>query len=509
MSTGNYDLQIKWPSGHHSSAGTITDEQWAAVARTLSPDWRAPDHSVQNLNMVEPPSAAQSAPAGEREVVEVVGYRVSMPGEPELGAWLDEEAESEPQIQAHEPLMTVAQHNRILAAWQRTQSATSDSHDFKNFHRLLCERFGYTHDEKDWRRDQLSLIEHIAKQSAGVQGLRILFDGPPGPESGRFVEVEDSTGRSVNAGEWHERDDGLWELVIEQSAGVPEGWRLVPVDPTPEMIAALGFNGDVDLAIGHAAISMDVANLYRAAIAAAPDQPAAQETCQTCNGVGIVGHSELCPECRGQSEPAAQGQFNRAHIMDALLMWNRRHEEPPIKVGYEYGVAGAVLDLAAAQDQGEAVECMLFEYRHPDSDEKRTVAITRKDVADGMEDKLFEELCGQICRCESVGETNIVECNCSDYADEFQLLVAAPAQPAARDQGEAQRLRGQDGQDGHGNIVLTPQAVDVLAQCVAAHSYVLGALANGRPDLALIEAKKWVDGFRDAASTGLDQGERT
>jgi hypothetical protein len=34
--------------------------------------------------------------------------------------------------------------------------------DFKNFHRLLCERFGYTHDERDWQRDQLSLIEHIA-----------------------------------------------------------------------------------------------------------------------------------------------------------------------------------------------------------------------------------------------------------------------------------------------------------------------------------------------------------
>lgn len=95
----------------------------------------------------------------------------------------------------------------------------------------------------------------------------------------------------------------------------------------------------------------------------------------------------------------------------------------------------------AAQDQGEAVECMLFEYRHPDSGEERTVAITRKDVADGMEDKLFEELCDQICRCESVGETNVVECNCSDYADEFQLLAAAPVQPPARDQGEVQRLR--------------------------------------------------------------------
>ncbi|HFQ7428443.1 TPA: hypothetical protein ACHSVW_006099, partial [Pseudomonas aeruginosa] len=37
---------------------------------------------------------------------------------------------------------------------------------FKNFHRLLCERFGYTHDEKDWQRDQLSLIEHIAAAQA-------------------------------------------------------------------------------------------------------------------------------------------------------------------------------------------------------------------------------------------------------------------------------------------------------------------------------------------------------
>jgi hypothetical protein len=35
--------------------------------------------------------------------------------------------------------------------------------EFKNFHRLLCERFGYGHDPIDWQRDQLSLIEHIAE----------------------------------------------------------------------------------------------------------------------------------------------------------------------------------------------------------------------------------------------------------------------------------------------------------------------------------------------------------
>jgi hypothetical protein len=41
-----------------------------------------------------------------------------------------------------------------------------DTSAFKNFHRQLCERFGYVHDEKDWRRDQVSLIEWIAKRLA-------------------------------------------------------------------------------------------------------------------------------------------------------------------------------------------------------------------------------------------------------------------------------------------------------------------------------------------------------
>ena len=44
--------------------------------------------------------------------------------------------------------------------------------------------------------------------------MKIIFDGPPGPESGRFIEVEDDFGRSIDAGSWHEREDGLWELRI-------------------------------------------------------------------------------------------------------------------------------------------------------------------------------------------------------------------------------------------------------------------------------------------------------
>lgn len=99
---------------------------------------------------------AQSAPAGERETYEQWKADMQPYGFNGVDAF------------------------QAGAAWQRTQSAANDSHDFKNFHRLLCERFGYTHDEKDWRRDQLSLIEWVAKQSARVPDVsamaRVLSD---------------------------------------------------------------------------------------------------------------------------------------------------------------------------------------------------------------------------------------------------------------------------------------------------------------------------------------------
>lgn len=44
--------------------------------------------------------------------------------------------------------------------------------------------------------------------------IDIVFDGPPGPEAGRFVEVENSKGESISVGKWIERDDGFWALRI-------------------------------------------------------------------------------------------------------------------------------------------------------------------------------------------------------------------------------------------------------------------------------------------------------
>ena len=43
-----------------------------------------------------------------------------------------------------------------------------------------------------------------------------MFDGPPSNEAGRFVEVEDHTGASVDYGTWVQREDGYWVLRIQR-----------------------------------------------------------------------------------------------------------------------------------------------------------------------------------------------------------------------------------------------------------------------------------------------------
>ena len=45
--------------------------------------------------------------------------------------------------------------------------------------------------------------------------INIVFDGPPGREGPRFVEVEDDAGRSIRFGEWVPLGDGFWALRIE------------------------------------------------------------------------------------------------------------------------------------------------------------------------------------------------------------------------------------------------------------------------------------------------------
>ncbi|WP_225041284.1 hypothetical protein [Pseudomonas aeruginosa] len=80
-----------------------------------------------------------------------------------------------------------------------------------------------------------------------------------------------------------------------------------------------------------------------------------------------------------------------------------------------------------AQAQHSGPEEFSFEYRHPNG-ESHTVTVSRDQVINEMPDFLFEALCSKFCNCEPAGETNVVECCCDEYAEEFKLLAAAPAQ---------------------------------------------------------------------------------
>lgn len=73
--------------------------------------------------------------------------------------------------------------------------------------------------------------QHPAQTPPLPAGHYVICDGPPGPESGRFIELEDQDGRGVGSGtsgaDWHQVD-GRWALgpfkptaVIDVDHGVP------------------------------------------------------------------------------------------------------------------------------------------------------------------------------------------------------------------------------------------------------------------------------------------------
>ncbi len=52
-------------------------------------------------------------------------------------------------------------------------------------------------------------------QKPKIETIDIVFDGPPGPEGPRFVEVEDSKGKSLSRN-WVKRADGYWVIRLSE-----------------------------------------------------------------------------------------------------------------------------------------------------------------------------------------------------------------------------------------------------------------------------------------------------
>lgn len=63
-----------------------------------------------------------------------------------------------------------------------------------------------------------ALLDEVA--STSIPEFQIRFDGPPGPESGRFVECETLAGKGINVGRW-QQDGEYWLLVITANPESP------------------------------------------------------------------------------------------------------------------------------------------------------------------------------------------------------------------------------------------------------------------------------------------------
>jgi hypothetical protein len=73
-----------------------------------------------------------------------------------------------------------------------------------------------------------------------TRDIHVVFDGPPGPVAGRFVETETPEGNGVGVGTWVPRLDGWWALrIVVDAASVHDGKSATPepAEPGPDEVA--------------------------------------------------------------------------------------------------------------------------------------------------------------------------------------------------------------------------------------------------------------------------------
>jgi hypothetical protein len=102
----------------------------------------------------------------------------------------------------------------------------------------------------------------------------------------------------------------------------PADWQSVPVNPTIEMIAALGFNGDVPLAVGHASACEELTAQYRAMLACAPAAPLAKTPTAYLRASDL---ERLAPN--NVAGCGARVQQSELGMGDADIRWNLRQQD--------------------------------------------------------------------------------------------------------------------------------------------------------------------------------------
>lgn len=143
-----------------------------------------------------------------------------------------------------------------------------------------------------------------------------------------------------------------------------------------------------------------------------------------------------CPECAeldDQNEQCeicdGEGQYSQSHT----ISWDQ------IKFIYSKAVGGLSLSPGSAELQAARFakldrlrgEALTFTYKHPSTTERRSVSLSRAEVAEGMEATLYEKLVAQLCQCESVGEANVIDCNCHQYGHDFERVAETDTEGSA------------------------------------------------------------------------------
>ncbi|WP_063664328.1 hypothetical protein [Aliivibrio fischeri] len=67
------------------------------------------------------------------------------------------------------------------------------------------------------------------------------------------------------------------------------------------------------------------------------------------------------------------------------------------------------------------IDCLPFVYKNIKTNEERKILLTAAEIRPFVEDELYERLTA--CDCTSIGETNVIECNCEDKFEDFELQL--------------------------------------------------------------------------------------
>ena len=162
---------------------------------------------------------------------------------------------------------------------------------------------------------------------------------------------------------------------------------------------------------------------------------AGDNVCTQCGANAIDGSVQMdgeCPVMPGLAFKAGDGELERLQTEltkhNALLLWllktgpRTKQQGDAIRAAIaemaEQNLSGARPPAAARDD----MEKMAFVYVHPKTGERHTVTVSRKEVTEHMEEELFSKLCDCFCSCESVGETNVVDCRCDEVGEQFELV---------------------------------------------------------------------------------------